>query len=174
MFIKLSILVLYRRLFLVQQRWFKIALWVNGIYAAGLGIASTFVFIFQCWPVDYYWTRFHAYYGETPLQGTCLPQLAHLATPQFLSTASDLAILLLPVPVIWNLYIQKARKVAASGVFLLGCFTVACGIARISVIFHVSNVEDVTVCFFLLFLLFLFFLFSLSFFLFVFGVFLFS
>ncbi|KAJ6151530.1 hypothetical protein N7470_007127 [Penicillium chermesinum] len=144
MFIKLSILILYRRLFLVQQKWFKIALWVNAFYAAGLGISSTFVFIFQCAPVDWYWTRYRAYYGIEMTQGTCLPQLAHLAAPQFLNTVSDMAILLLPVPVIWNLKIQNARKVAVSGVFLLGCFTVGCGIARIAVIFRVSNETDVT------------------------------
>ncbi|KAJ5217016.1 hypothetical protein N7468_010024 [Penicillium chermesinum] len=145
MFIKMSILVLYRRLFLVQQRWFKIALWVNMAYAVGLGISGTFVFIFQCWPVQYYWTRTVSYYGLTPPQGSCIPLLAHLATPQFLNTASDIAILILPLPIIWNLQIEKARKVAVSGVFLLGCFTVGCGIARIAVIFEVTNSDDVTV-----------------------------
>lgn len=145
MFIKMSILVLYRRLFLVQQSWFKIALWVNMAYAVGLGISGMFVFIFQCMPVDFYWTRTVQYYGVTPPEGTCIPLIAHLATPQFLNTASDIAILILPLPIIWRLEIQNARKVAVSSVFLLGCFTVGCGIARIAVIFNVTNTYDVTV-----------------------------
>ncbi|KAJ5899971.1 hypothetical protein N7495_004715 [Penicillium taxi] len=144
MFIKLSILFLYRSLFLVHQRWFKIALWANGVYAVGLGIGATFVFIFQCWPVEHYWNRFVAYYGEEAPAGTCLPQLVHLATPQFLSTASDLVILLLPVPIILKLRVDKPRKIAVSAIFLLGCFTVGCGLARIVTIFHVSNTADVT------------------------------
>ena len=145
MCIKLSILIVYGRLFLVQQRWFKYALWGNALYAAGLGIAATFIFLLQCLPVNYYWTRFLAYYGYPAPEGKCLPQLAHLVTPQILSTASDLVILLLPVPIIWRLHVANARKVALLLVFLLGAFTVGCGIARISVIFHVSNVADVTV-----------------------------
>ena len=144
MCIKLSILIVYQKIFLVHQRWFKTALWINGVYASCLGIAATFVFIFQCWPVNYYWTRFVAYYGDSPPKGTCLPQLAHLVTPQILSTVSDIIILLLPVPIIIGLQIQTSRKIALSFVFLLGGFTVGCGIARISVIFHVSNVNDVT------------------------------
>lgn len=144
MCIKLSILIVYRRIFLGNQRWFKIALWANGFYALGLGIASTFVFIFQCSPVDYYWTRFVAFYGYPAPEGGCLPQMAHLVTPQILSTASDLVILLLPIPVIWGLHVENSRKIPVFLVFLLGAFTVGCGIARISVIFHVSNVVDVT------------------------------
>ena len=144
MCIKLSILIVYYKIFSVNQRWFKIALWANGIYAGGLGITATFIFIFQCWPIHYYWTRFVAYYGFDPPKGSCLPQLAHLVTPQILSTVSDIVILLLPIPIIMGLQVKTSRKIALFFVFLLGAFTVGCGIARISVIFHVSNVADVT------------------------------
>ncbi|KAJ6157843.1 hypothetical protein N7470_005435 [Penicillium chermesinum] len=145
LFVKLSILVLYRRIFLVQQRWFKVALWANGAYALGLGIASTLLFIFQCHPIDYYWTRYVSFYGEPIPGGACLAHtVQYLGAPQILSTVSDLVILFLPVPIIWNLTIQTARKVALSAVFLLGAFTVGCGIARIAVIFRVTNETDVT------------------------------
>lgn len=144
MCIKISILMVYYKIFLVNQRWFKIALWANGIYASCLGIAATFIFIFQCWPVEYYWTRFVAYYGFDPPKGSCLPQLAHLVTPQILSTVSDIVILFLPIPIIRSLRVQNSQKIALLFVFLLGVFTVGCGIARISTIFHVSNVDDVT------------------------------
>lgn len=140
--IKISILIFYRRMFLVNQRWFKVALWVNWLYALGLGIAATFVFIVQCQPINYYWLRFINFYGMKAPEGHCLPQMAHLVVPQILNTFSDVVILLLPVPIIWGLQIEMQRKVPILLIFLLGCFTILCGMARISSIFYVSTVAD--------------------------------
>ncbi|KAJ5538735.1 hypothetical protein N7494_008214 [Penicillium frequentans] len=144
-FIKLSILVLYQRLFIAPQRWVKIAIWTNALYAVMLGIASTVLFIFQCSPVDYYWKRHIVYYGDSLPAGKCLPHAhQYLGIPQILSTASDLAIFFLPVPTIWNLSMQRVRKAAVSTVFLLGAFTIGCGIARIVILFRDTDTEDVT------------------------------
>ncbi|KAJ5115751.1 hypothetical protein N7456_000099 [Penicillium angulare] len=144
-FVKLSILVLYRRILFVQQRWFNLALWLNAAYAVALGIASFFLYVFQCAPVDYYWTRYVDYYGDAAPNGKCLPNThIYLGLPQIMSTVSDVAILALPVPIIWNLMVPKSRKVAVSAVFFLGAFTVGCGIARIVMSFRVSNTDDVT------------------------------
>ena len=144
--IKLSILALYHRLFFVPQRWFRIALWINAIYSIALGIATTIVFILQCSPVDYYWTRYASYYGYTLPSGKCLPNTReYLGLPQVLSTLSDLAILCLPIPIIWNLIISTPRKFAVSIAFLLGAFTVGCGAVRIAMIFKMDSSEDTTV-----------------------------
>lgn len=111
-----------------------------------LGIASTVLFIFQCSPVDYYWKWYMVYYGESVPAGKCLPHThQYLGIPQILSTASDLAILFLPVPIIRNLSAQIGRKIALSAMFLLGAFAIGCGIARIVMIFRDTNTEDVTV-----------------------------
>ena len=145
MFIKLSILFYYRRLFLVQQKWLKIALWVNIVYAFCLGIGASFEFIFQCSPVPYFWERFSLMYGISPgYEGTCLPQNIHLATPAIMSTISDGAILVLPLAVLWKLQIRRAQKLSLMLVFALGIFVVAVGIARITFIFQVSNSSDTT------------------------------
>lgn len=144
-FIKLSLLFFYRRIFLVQQRWFKIALWLNAFYAAGLGIGSTFEFIFQCLPVSYFWERFSIDYGITPtVTGSCLPQTVHLATPAILSTISDVLILLLPLAVLFKLKLDAKRKFGLMAIFSLGCFVIGCGIARIVFTFQVTNAQDVT------------------------------
>ncbi|KAJ5621493.1 hypothetical protein N7528_006276 [Penicillium herquei] len=144
-YIKLSILFLYRRLLFVQQRWFHVALWGNVIYASALGIASTLLTILQCSPVDYYWTRYVSYYGYASPSGKCLSNMrVYLGLLQILSTASDVVIMLLPVPIIWNLIMPRSRKFAISGVFFLGALTIASGAVRIGMIFSSTNTEDGT------------------------------
>lgn len=144
--IKLSLLLFYRRVFLVQQKWLKLALWVNGLCAIAWAIASTTELIFQCDPVDYFWQRFAFLYGIYPpgVNGTCLPQLIHLASPAIVSTISDVAILILPLFVLWGLKMPTKNKVGLIGLFLVGLFVVGVGIARITFIFKVSNEEDTT------------------------------
>ena len=130
----------------MQQKWFKVALWVNGLYAIAWAIASTTELIFQCNPVDYFWRRFAFLYGIYPsgVAGTCLPQLVHLASPAIVSTFSDVAILILPLFILWGLKMPTKNKVGLIGLFLIGLFVVGVGIARITFIFDVSNEEDVT------------------------------
>ena len=144
--IKLSLLLFYRRVFLVNQLWFKIALWVNGIYAIAWAVASTTELIFQCAPVAYFWQRFAFLYGIFPpgLKGKCLPQLVHLASPAIVSTISDVGILVLPISVLWGLQMPRRNKWGLVGLFSIGLFVVGVGIARITFIFKVSNEDDVT------------------------------
>ncbi|KAJ6014749.1 hypothetical protein N7540_009340 [Penicillium herquei] len=144
-YIKLSILFLYRRLLFVQQRWFHVALWGSAVYATALGIASLLLNVLQCSPVDYYWTRYVSYYGYASPSGKCLSNIrGYLGLLQILSTASDVVILLLPVPIIWNLIMPRSQRFAISGVFFLGVLAIACGAVRIAMIITSSNTEDMT------------------------------
>ncbi len=61
-----------------------------------------------------------------------------------MSTMSDVAILVLPFFVLWDLKMPTKNKVGLTGLFLIGSFVVGVGIARITSIFKVSNEEDVT------------------------------
>ena len=44
----------------------------------------------------------------------------------------DVVIFLLPIPVLWTLQINRRRKAALSGIFLLGLFTTVCSILRMT------------------------------------------
>jgi hypothetical protein len=44
----------------------------------------------------------------------------------------DVVIFLLPIPVLWTLQINRRRKAALSGIFLLGLFTTVCSILRMA------------------------------------------
>ena len=121
--IKLSILHTYRRLFLVNQKWLKIAWWANVIYAVLWAIGSTLFYILQCAPVDYYWQRVYivAQIKTTAsLKGHCESNLAKATASLITSTISDFSILLLPVSVLWNLQISTKKKVRLVLLFSLG------------------------------------------------------
>ena len=69
---------------------------------------------FTCIPLAYYWDR------SIP-GGHCINQnnVAYYGTspPDILT---NFAILLLPIPYLWNLQMQRAKKIAITGIFILG------------------------------------------------------
>ncbi|KAL9630232.1 MAG: hypothetical protein Q9164_006526, partial [Protoblastenia rupestris] len=124
--IKISILLFYYRLFRVNTR-FVIAVWVMATVTACWYFTSTFVIIFQCFPVHYMWDR------KIP-GGQCIPQEALWIGSSVTSLLTDVAILCLPMPMIWNLRIPMKQKVALAGVFLLGAFVCVTSIIRLTTI----------------------------------------
>ena len=115
--IKLAILLFYYRLFKVNTR-FIIALWVTATVTLCWYFTSTFVIIFQCFPVNYLWNR--------KIQGgQCIPQKALWIGSSVTSLLTDVAILCLPMPMIWNMRASRNQKIALSAVFLLGALYVS-------------------------------------------------
>lgn len=110
---KLSILLLYRRIFTTNDPIFKWALYTVGSVLIGWATAGFFTTVFQCWPVHIAWTN--------PFQeDACIdlvPALIGLAT---INTLLNGAVLILPLPKLWNLRISKSQKVALCGIFVLG------------------------------------------------------
>ncbi|KAI4285559.1 MAG: hypothetical protein L6R38_000580 [Xanthoria sp. 2 TBL-2021] len=121
--VKISILLFYRRVFTMHRRTFKVAFYVLGTYTLLLTIATLVVFILQCLPVTFFWTR--AYFLEKvkppySLKGHCLPQQLHVATILIANTISDVAVLVLPAIGLWNLRLPRGKKIGLFGVFSLG------------------------------------------------------
>ncbi|KKA17702.1 hypothetical protein T310_8356 [Rasamsonia emersonii CBS 393.64] len=108
--IKFSILLMYRRIF--RSKTFRHVTLAVGLLVLGWMIGVVFAQIFTCTPVKGAWdpavaqhcigtTKF--YYGNA---------IANLLT--------DVVILCLPLPLVWRLNITTHRKLAISGIFLLG------------------------------------------------------
>lgn len=110
-FTKLSILLFYRRIF--SSPSFRIPLWIGVAIVLAWGIAFFFLYLFQCTPVNANWTT----YAGTNRH--CLPVTLNYANA--ISTiVTDVMILTMPLPMIWGLQLPTRRKIALSGVFLLG------------------------------------------------------
>jgi hypothetical protein len=70
--------------------------------------------LFQCTPVSYFWNK--------EQHGHCIPNalITIGMTNGVLSFVGDLVILCMPLPMIWKLQIDRRRKIALSGMFMLG------------------------------------------------------
>ena len=113
----MSILLFYRRVFPSQATMtsFRIAWFGISVWCILWLISTLFAAIFQCYPVSFAWTKV-----ATTIKGTCLDFPALLYATAVLNIITDVAILLLPMPIVWHLRIQMSQKIAISGIFLLG------------------------------------------------------
>lgn len=122
--IKVALLFFYRRVFLVHQKWLRIAWWANLIYLMFWVVGATGFYLFQCWPVNWYYMRYYAK-NSVPVpggeSGQCnATSTQHVAMPVIFGLISDVAVLCLPIVAVLKLQIDKKKKVAIAGIFSIG------------------------------------------------------
>lgn len=108
--VKISILLMYARIF--PTRSFRIAAYILGSIVISWVIAIICVSVFQCTPIAKAW--------DTSLPGTCInlkDSFVGNAVPNILT---DIAILSLPVRVVWGLQATLVHRLTVIAVFLLG------------------------------------------------------
>lgn len=110
--IKVSILLFYLRLF-SNTKAFRIAAYVNIGYTIAWAISTWIVNLMVCTPVAYY-------YDRTIPGGHCSNQAISGSVNGGLSLLGDVAILVLPIPVIWGLKMNKRRKIGIIAILMLG------------------------------------------------------
>ena len=107
-----AILLFYNRIFM--GRSFNISVWIlyalNGFWT----IAYTILFIFSCIPISDFWKAAHGQKGRHCVQLTPIKVYA------VASILIDVAMLLIPWPLILKLKITRREKVAVLGIFGLG------------------------------------------------------
>ena len=115
--IQLSILLFYVRVFTLQNFRFRLALLACAGLAVGVCVSQVIPTIFQCTPVAYAWNK--AIVG-----GHCINVHVMWIIQDIFFLVLDIYIVVLPLPMIWNLQIARAEKIAISGIFLLGSLCV--------------------------------------------------
>ncbi|KAL8820590.1 MAG: hypothetical protein Q9191_007482 [Dirinaria sp. TL-2023a] len=138
-FIKLSLLFLYRRLFLVHQKWLRIAWWANLIYILLWAFGATGFYLFQCWPVQWYWLRYYQKFQTDPpyhRTGQCnATTVQHVALPLVFGLISDVAMLCLPITAILKLQVSTKKKLGLAAIFGVGTLACLLELARIVELF---------------------------------------
>lgn len=110
-FPKLSILALYMRIFTTKA--YRYAVYVIAIFL-GLVWLTSFVLAFRgCAPFAYSWDK-------TIPHGHCINLLIPLRLIGGLNILSDVAMLVLPLPVIWHLHTSTKQKIGLTLTFLTG------------------------------------------------------
>ena len=107
---KFSALLLFRRIF-GSVRHFDVVFWIITFVILANNIAEIFLSIFQCNPVHKAW--------DVEVPGSCVNILLAACIPGSINVITDLVVVLVPVPMIWNLHMDTIRKIQLVGIFLL-------------------------------------------------------
>jgi hypothetical protein len=104
------LLTFYRRLF--RQSNFHIVADICSVLCVLWGFITILVVGLQCRPLAKYW--------NPTISGTCINQLAFMEGIQGINVILGLAILVMPLPMVWRLHRPWQDRAALSSVFLIG------------------------------------------------------
>ena len=116
--IKTSLLFLYRAVLTLNNPRLKFAWYAVGASVLAFTVGSILATSLQCKPIHYQWYRFYDH-----IQGHCVDPVHRellLLIPSVLNTLADVALLILPIPTLWNLQIPLRPKLGLIVVLLLG------------------------------------------------------
>ncbi|KAI0915157.1 hypothetical protein F4823DRAFT_630267 [Ustulina deusta] len=123
--IKITLLLLWKRLF-GRSRALIILCYVMIAVVAAWTVAFFFETVFQCgtnWTLN--WAPIFVFLTK------CTASLDVLTVFGVTDVLTDLIIIAMPIPLIWTLQMPIRKKVAVTGIFALGFFTIGAGIARL-------------------------------------------
>lgn len=107
-----AILMLYRRVFSLRTRWFRIGWWTNVGFIVAYSAGSYIPFFLQCRPRPLS-TLWHE-------RNSCPLNKVGAMVHGSLNALIDLTILVLAIPMVWALQISRKQKIAVCGIFGLG------------------------------------------------------
>jgi hypothetical protein len=108
--VKFTILAFYWRLF--PPKRFRQVVLATGIFISLSAISFIFTFIFQCTPISHFWNKTDG--------GFCVNRTQFYIVSGGINIATDVFILLLPMPLLWKLKTSTSQKIGLTMIFLLG------------------------------------------------------
>lgn len=97
----------------------------------GYYIPIQFARVFICNPIAAYWDR--ASYPHS----TCLDMRAIYLADTVMSTTTDLAVLIIPIPLVWGAKLSKGKKMRVVGILAAGGLANVASIARLVFVRHI-------------------------------------
>lgn len=134
-FVKLSLFLQYYRLVDQVPRYRSLFL-VAGFIVMGWTIAMVFTMTFICVPVYAYWDK--------SVPHVCLSDPVMQLTNSVGNIVTDVMLLLLPMPVLWNLNLPPRQKWGVIGIFSLGFITCIVSLLRVIFVFDHGPSSDIT------------------------------
>ncbi|KAH8802593.1 putative PTH11-typeG-protein-coupled receptor [Xylogone sp. PMI_703] len=132
---KLSFLFLYLDIF--PQKKFRIICWALIVQISAGLVAMSLTTIFQCTPVRFSWDK--------TIPGECINIKAFWYGQSGWNTLMDVVVLVLPIPVIVKLQMNRQAKLGLLLVFILGMFVCVTSVERlISLNFNATFALDFT------------------------------
>ncbi|EPS40763.1 hypothetical protein H072_5350 [Dactylellina haptotyla CBS 200.50] len=131
---KLSILAFYKGI--SPQKHYQIAVWATVALVVVYTISVFFVYVFECPNPSTAWSL-------TFPTGCMNLSVLYYATASG-NILTDIVILILPIPVLLTVQIQKRKRIALVGIFFIGFIAVFASISRIWAIWLFQNSKDNT------------------------------
>ncbi|KAI9682138.1 MAG: hypothetical protein M1817_000192 [Caeruleum heppii] len=119
---KIAILIFYHRI--SPNALFRVAIYIIGAITVGYTLAVMFALLFACQPVAKSWDL-------SITGGSCINQPAVYLANGILNVISDIAILILPMPMVWQLHIPKRQKFGVGLMFATGSLVCIVSIIRL-------------------------------------------
>ncbi|CAD6594186.1 MAG: hypothetical protein ASARMPREDX12_008376 [Alectoria sarmentosa] len=133
---KLVILTVYLRIFV--HKWSRISCYVIGAVLVASCILNMILSIWQCSPPDYVWNK-------TIPNGFCRDNVqVHFRWGTFANIVTDVAMLILPLPVIWGLQIPPRVKIGLTVTFIIGSIGLTTSIVRFAEFLGTAAFDDGT------------------------------
>lgn len=125
---KLSVLMLYRRLFPIQN--FRIQWWAALFFVNAYSLSFIFASIFSCSPISAAWYvemlcspgALLILSRDTSIPNArCINRSGLYIAYTVMNSLSTWWILLMPMPIVWSLALKNNQKTLLSALFALGC-----------------------------------------------------
>ena len=134
--IKLALLGVMRRIF-SPDRQKVLVIDVSAVVLLLYYIPALFIKIFFCKPISANW-------NGTDDGGSCMDQRQVIIADAAISIASDLWILILPVPMLWSLRMNWMRKMRVIGILGAGGLATGFSVWRLVMMVEESITQDTT------------------------------
>ncbi|KAI5253968.1 hypothetical protein E4T42_02534 [Aureobasidium subglaciale] len=136
---KLSVLMLYRRLFPIHN--FRIQWWSAFCFVNAYSVMFIFASLFSCSPVSAAW-------DVSISEHKCINRTALYIAYTVMNSISTWWILLMPMPIVWSLAMKNDQKYLLTSLFALGSLPCVTSIARLKVLVdwlhNGANDKDIT------------------------------
>ncbi|KAB8074923.1 hypothetical protein BDV29DRAFT_156180 [Aspergillus leporis] len=134
-FAKLALLMLYYRLLGAIHQLYMYIIYLVSSIVAGYSIALDLALIFGCTPVQKSWDM-------TIATGSCISQTGVYLATAITNTASDVVLILIPVPAVCGLRLPFIQKVMVLCMFSIGFVTTSISIIRLATLMPLVTSQD--------------------------------
>ncbi|KAH7245728.1 hypothetical protein BKA59DRAFT_476161 [Fusarium tricinctum] len=136
--LKLSMLFFYLRIF--PTRGVRRLLWGTVAFTVLFGLVFVFVAIFQCKPINYFWTKWD---GEHA--GTCADVNAITVSSAAINIALDIWIMGIPLSQLKQMNLDWRKKIGVGMMFSVGVFVTIMSILRLSAVVQAGAGHSINV-----------------------------
>ncbi|GME53081.1 Integral membrane protein [Neofusicoccum parvum] len=133
-FAKISILIQYIRVFVGVRT--ILAAWATVAFIITCCLVCLFGGIFACSPVEKFW--------NPTVPGTCINYIVIWYLHSAMAISTDFAIVIIPLPTIFNMNLETKKKWSLAFTFALGGFGCVTSIIRLYYLYFLTGTKDTT------------------------------